>query len=114
VTLLSEGPFWREHVLGNWFMIDGFDGCCAYDESSRHEFGRSGALSFLIAGNAAVAYGVRRGGKVLSIGPGSAAIVAAPARSGSRPGASIVPLPRMSGVRAKKTHGSRASIRSAI
>lgn len=54
VTLLFEQPFWREHVAGNWFMIDGFDGCCVYDESSRHELGRNGALSFLIAGNAAL------------------------------------------------------------
>jgi len=53
-TLLFERPFWREHVAGNWFMIDGFDGCCVYDESSRHELGRNGALSFLIAGNAAL------------------------------------------------------------
>jgi protoporphyrinogen oxidase/SAM-dependent methyltransferase len=53
-TLLFERPFWREHVSGNWFMIDGFDGCCVYDESSRHELGRNGALSFLIAGNAAL------------------------------------------------------------
>jgi SAM-dependent methyltransferase len=53
-TLLFERPFWREHVSGNWFMIDGFDGCCVYDESSRHELNRSGALSFLIAGNAAL------------------------------------------------------------
>jgi SAM-dependent methyltransferase len=54
VTLMFEHPFWREHVAGNWFMIDGFDGCCVYDESSRNEFGRNGALSFLIAGNAAL------------------------------------------------------------
>jgi monoamine oxidase/SAM-dependent methyltransferase len=53
-TLLFERPFWREHVSGNWFMIDGFDGCCVYDESSRHDLGRNGALSFLIAGNAAL------------------------------------------------------------
>jgi monoamine oxidase/SAM-dependent methyltransferase len=53
-TLLFERPFWREHVSGNWFMIDGFDGCCVYDESSRQELGRYGALSFLIAGNAAL------------------------------------------------------------
>ena len=53
-TLLFERPFWRDHVSGNWFMIDGFDGCCVYDESSRHEFGTYGALSFLIAGNAAL------------------------------------------------------------
>jgi SAM-dependent methyltransferase len=54
VTLLFERPFWRDHVAGNWFMIDGFDGCCVYDESSRNEFGQHGALSFLIAGNAAL------------------------------------------------------------
>jgi monoamine oxidase/SAM-dependent methyltransferase len=54
VTLLFERPFWREHVAGNWFMIDSFEGCCVYDESSRHEFGPNGALSFLIAGNAAL------------------------------------------------------------
>jgi SAM-dependent methyltransferase len=53
-TLLFERPFWREHVAGNWFMIEGFDGCCVYDESSRNEFGQHGALSFLIAGNAAL------------------------------------------------------------
>ena len=54
VTLLFERPFWREHVSGNWFMVDGFDGCCVYDESSRQELGPHGALSFLIAGNAAL------------------------------------------------------------
>src|SRR3984893_15753800 len=54
VTLMFEHPFWREHVAGNWFMIDGFDGRCVYDESSRNEFGPNGALSFLIAGNAAL------------------------------------------------------------
>ncbi len=53
-TLLFERPFWREHVTGNWFMLDAFDGCCVYDESSRNEMGGSGALSFLIAGNAAL------------------------------------------------------------
>ncbi|HEY6256413.1 MAG TPA: FAD-dependent oxidoreductase [Xanthobacteraceae bacterium] len=54
-TLLFERPFWRDHVEGNWFMIDGFDGCCVYDEGSRNELGRNGALGFLIAGNAALA-----------------------------------------------------------
>jgi monoamine oxidase/SAM-dependent methyltransferase len=54
VTLLFERPFWREHVSGNWFMVDSFDGCCVYDESSRQELGPHGALSFLIAGNAAL------------------------------------------------------------
>jgi monoamine oxidase/SAM-dependent methyltransferase len=54
VTLLFERPFWREHVSGDWFIIDAFDGCCVYDESARHELGSNGALGFLIAGNAAL------------------------------------------------------------
>lgn len=53
-TLLFERPFWREHVPADWFMLDAFDGCCVYDESARHDFGKLGALAFLIAGNAAL------------------------------------------------------------
>lgn len=53
-TLLFERPFWREHVSGAWWMSDSFDGCCIYDEGSRHDLGRWGALGFLIAGNAAL------------------------------------------------------------
>ncbi|HEY8261754.1 MAG TPA: FAD-dependent oxidoreductase [Methylosinus sp.] len=53
-TLLFERPFWREHIPADWFMLDAFDGCCVYDESARHDFGKVGALAFLIAGNAAL------------------------------------------------------------
>jgi monoamine oxidase/SAM-dependent methyltransferase len=53
-TLLFERPFWREHIPADWFMLDAFDGCCVYDESARHDFGKLGALAFLIAGNAAL------------------------------------------------------------
>lgn len=54
-TLLFERPFWREHIAGDWFMVDSFDGCCVYDESARNDLGAHGALGFLIAGNAALA-----------------------------------------------------------
>lgn len=53
-TLLFERPFWRDHIPADWFMLDAFDGCCVYDESARHDFGKLGALAFLIAGNAAL------------------------------------------------------------
>ncbi|MFS8043879.1 FAD-dependent oxidoreductase [Xanthobacter sp. AM33] len=53
-TLLFERPFWREHISGAWWMLDAFDGCCAYDEGARTPIGPWGALGFLIAGNAAL------------------------------------------------------------
>jgi monoamine oxidase/SAM-dependent methyltransferase len=53
-TLLFERPFWREHIPTSWWMLDAFDGCCVYDESSRHDLRNLGALAFLIAGNAAL------------------------------------------------------------
>ena len=53
-TLLFERPFWRDVLPGAWWMLDAFDGCCAYDEGARNEIGQWGALGFLIAGNAAL------------------------------------------------------------
>jgi SAM-dependent methyltransferase len=53
-TLLFERPFWREHLQCAWWMMDAFDGCCVYDEGSRHDLGPWGVLGFLIAGNAAM------------------------------------------------------------
>ena len=54
-TLLFERPFWREHIDTDWWYLDAFDGCCAYDESARHDHKGWGVLAFLIAGNAALA-----------------------------------------------------------
>lgn len=54
-TLLFKRPFWREHLSADWWMLDSFDGCCVYDESSRHDYSCYGALAFLMAGNAALA-----------------------------------------------------------
>jgi monoamine oxidase/SAM-dependent methyltransferase len=53
-TLLFERPFWRDHLNTQWWMLDAFEGCCVYDEGARHDLGNWGALSFLIAGNAAL------------------------------------------------------------
>ena len=54
-TFLFERPFWRAHIDGHWWMLDAFDGCCVYDEGLKNDYAAYGALSFLIAGNAALA-----------------------------------------------------------
>jgi hypothetical protein len=38
-------------------MLDAFGGCCVYDESSRHDAGPYGVLSWLIAGTDALTLG---------------------------------------------------------
>lgn len=53
-TLLFQTPFWRNKISTDWWMLDAFDGCCVYDESTRFDYGGYGILSFLIAGNAAL------------------------------------------------------------
>ncbi|MDF2998666.1 MAG: amine oxidase [Xanthobacteraceae bacterium] len=53
-TLLFQRPFWREVLPGAWWMLDAFDGCCAYDEGARNPISNWGMLGFLIAGNAAL------------------------------------------------------------
>jgi monoamine oxidase/ubiquinone/menaquinone biosynthesis C-methylase UbiE len=54
-TLLFKRQFWRGRLPADWFMLDAFDGCCVYDESTRNDLGGCGILAFLIAGNAALA-----------------------------------------------------------
>ena len=54
-TFLFERPFWRDKISTDWWMLEAFDGCCVYDESTRHGYARYGLLAFLIAGNAALA-----------------------------------------------------------
>ena len=54
-SLLFQRPFWRDELDADWFMLDAFDGCCAYDESARNGYNGYGVLAFLIAGNAALA-----------------------------------------------------------
>lgn len=54
VTFLFKRPFWRDKISTNWWMLDAFDGCCVYDDGTRHDYGPYGLLAFLIAGNAAL------------------------------------------------------------
>jgi len=57
VTVLFRKPFWRDEIEDSWFMLDAFGGCCVYDESSRHDAGPYGVLSWLIAGTDALTLG---------------------------------------------------------
>lgn len=54
VTILFDRPFWRRHVADAFFMLDGFGGCCLYDESARDPDATHGVLGWLLAGEAAL------------------------------------------------------------
>src|SRR5581483_10061226 len=54
VTALFQKPFWRELITDSWWMSDAFNGCCVYDESSRHDAEGYGVLGWLLAGTDAV------------------------------------------------------------
>lgn len=54
VSVLFETPFWRDQIAASWWISDAFNGCCVYDESSRHDCGSQGVLGWLIAGNEAL------------------------------------------------------------
>lgn len=53
VTILYERPFWRNRVLGSFWMLDCFEGCCLYDESLRDPTVTHGVLGWLLGGDAA-------------------------------------------------------------
>lgn len=53
VTMVFERPFWRDHFQDSYWMLDRFDGCCLYDESSRDLSSRHGVLGWLLGGDAA-------------------------------------------------------------
>lgn len=53
VTILFKQKFWRDRIDGSYFMLDQFDGCCLYDESSRNGSGDYGVLGWLLGGKAA-------------------------------------------------------------
>ena len=59
ITILFEKPFWRERLAESYFMLDQFDGCCLYDESSRSPELGFGVLGWLLAGEAAGIRGER-------------------------------------------------------
>jgi len=53
MTLLFERPFWRSVLRESFCMLDQFDGCCLYDESSRNPAIEAGVLGWLLGGDAA-------------------------------------------------------------
>ncbi len=53
VTMVFDHPFWRDRFQDSYWMLDRFDGCCLYDESSRDLASRYGVLGLLVGGDAA-------------------------------------------------------------
>lgn len=53
ITILFDRPFWRDKLHDSYVMLDAFDGCCLYDESSRTPESRHGVLGWLLGGEAA-------------------------------------------------------------
>jgi monoamine oxidase len=54
ISILFARPFWRQHFHDSYFMVDAFDGCCLYDESSRSGDESHGVLGWLLGGDAAL------------------------------------------------------------
>ena len=57
ITILFDHPFWRPMLPGSFFMLDRFDGCCLYDESSRNPGSPHAVLGWLIGGSSALQLG---------------------------------------------------------
>ena len=53
ITILFEKPFWKSWLHDSYCMLDAFDGCCLYDESSRIPEAQHGSLGWLLGGTAA-------------------------------------------------------------
>ena len=53
ITILFEKPFWKSWLHDSYCMLDAFDGCCLYDESSRIPEAKHGILGWLLGGAAA-------------------------------------------------------------
>jgi monoamine oxidase len=53
ISVLFERPFWNGLLADSFCMLDQFDGCCLYDESSRFLESKWGVLGWLLGGAAA-------------------------------------------------------------
>lgn len=71
ISCLFEKPFWRRQMIGSYFMLDAFGGCCVYDESARYPHGPYGVLGWLLAGNAALALSNLEDWQLISLALGS-------------------------------------------
>ena len=54
VSVLFREVFWGATLKDSYLMLDAFDGCCLYDESSRNGCRSAGVLGWLLAGDAAM------------------------------------------------------------
>jgi len=59
VSILFDNAFWRGRWDDAFCMLEGFDGCCLYDESARDPAENHGVLGWLIGGEAAVQWSER-------------------------------------------------------
>jgi protoporphyrinogen oxidase len=59
ISILFETPFWQGILADSFCMLDQFDGCCLYDESSRTVESKWGVLGWLLGGKAAQKYSER-------------------------------------------------------
>ncbi len=67
VTILFREPFWRGVLTESYFMLDQFDGCCLYDESSREPESPHGVLGWLLGGAAALEKSVMSDAELISL-----------------------------------------------
>ncbi len=51
MTLLFDQPFWHGRLTDSFWMLDAFNGCCLYDESSRTPEAGYGVLGWLLGGD---------------------------------------------------------------
>lgn len=54
VSMLFDRQFWKPTLDDSYWMLDKFDGCCLYDESSRQPGSLYGVLGWLLGGEAAL------------------------------------------------------------
>jgi len=67
ITLLFSRPFWRNVLRESFCMLEAFDGCCLYDESSRYPESEQGILGWLLGGESAVQYSELSDGALIEL-----------------------------------------------
>jgi len=67
VSVLFSEVFWADYFQESYLMLDAFGGCCLYDESSRNGSKSTGALGWLLAGDAATNAGNRTDAELIEM-----------------------------------------------
>lgn len=71
ISLLFDTDFWRGRWDDAYCMLESFDGCCLYDESSRDPTARHGVLGWLLGGEAAETWSRQGDGELVDAAVGS-------------------------------------------